>query len=453
MPEFNILLVDDEEENLSSTKELLCRWGYDVDTVSRGDDAIDLFRTNAKDYAVVVLDYRMPEKTGAETAAAIRELNEEVMLLMYSAFPSVESLTATIRAGGLNFVDKNEDILALKEALAKACLEYEKVRRARPAPSHDEAVKLINSIGMVGRSQKLARVAERVTKFRTSRKPVLILGETGVGKEMIARALHEGTTERFFVVNCAAFQGSTLVEAELFGHEKGSFTGATTRKVGILEAARGGTVYLDEIQHLELQIQGKLLRALREMKIRRVGGLLEESVNFRLVASCWPDIEERVAKGTFLPDLYYRLKFLSVEIPPLRERPEDIEPLIVHFTKKHQKETGERKSFLQKALRQLEKYAWPGNVGELDGVVAALLMESNRPTIGEADLGGKFGGGIVSSLTLAQLEAKQERERRDLVANTISTSKSDRQAAERLGLAPSSLHWLKGKLGLGEARS
>lgn len=452
MFKYNVLLVDDQEENLSSTKDLLHRWGYHVDAVSNGDEAIECIRTQAKDYAVVLLDYRMPGKTGTQVAAEIRTLNDETVLLIYSAYPSVESLTATIRAGVLNFIDKSEDLVQLKEALAKACQEHEKIRKARPIFTQDESSRLIASIGMVGRSSKLAQVVSKVQKFRPSLKPVLILGETGVGKEMVAKALHVGGRDRFFVVNCAAFQGSALVESELFGHEKGAFTGALNRKVGILEAAKGGTVYLDELHYLDINTQGKLLRAIREKKIRRVGGLQEEPVEFRLVASTWPNIEERVNEGTFLSDLYYRLKFLTIEIPPLRERPEDIEPLVMHLCEKHFQETHVRKQFLMRTIRYLEKHKWPGNVGELDGCVSALLAESTESTIDESRLGDQFlfEGEPTQDGTLALLEARQDREKRQFIMDTMKTSKSTRQAARRMGMKPSSLHSLLTKLKIRE---
>jgi DNA-binding NtrC family response regulator len=452
MSKYNILLVDDEEENLSSTRDLLRRWGYNVDAVSSGEDAIESVRNGAKEYAAALLDYRMPSgKNGAETAQEIRALNDEIVLLMYSAYPSVEALTATIRAGGTNFIEKSEDINYLRSSVAKACEVFEQSRKVKPPFADDEVSRLIASIGMVGKSQRLAQVADKVQKFRQSNKPVLILGETGVGKEMVARALHNGGEDTFYVVNCAAFRNSHLVESELFGHEKGAFTGAATRKVGILEAARGGTVYLDELHYLDLATQGKLLRAIREKKIRRVGGLREEPVNFRLVASTWPDIEDRVADGTFTSDLYYRLKFLSIEIPALRERPEDVESLVAHFSERHFRETGGRKQFLMRTIRQLEQHSWPGNVGELDGLVTALLTECIGLTVNDNELETLLRSTTKSrESTFAQFEARQEREKRQFLDQAIKSSKSARHASQKLGMKPSSLQTLITRLGMRE---
>lgn len=453
MAKYNVLLVDDQEENLSTTRDLLHRWGYSVDAVSSGDEAIECIRTQAKEYAVAVLDYRMPGKTGAEVAAEIRALNDEIILLMHSAYPSVESLTATIRARILNFIDKNEEVGKLRAAVEQACVEYENVRRVKPSLGNQERVRLIASLGMVGNSEGLARVAQQVSLFRPGSKPVLVLGETGVGKELVAHALHNGSPDKLFIVNCAAFQGSTLVESELFGHEKGAFTGAITRKVGILEAARGGTVYLDELHYLDVQTQGKLLRAIREKKIRRVGGLREEDVDFRLIASTWPNIEERVANGTFSRDLYFRLKFLTILIPPLRERPDDIEPLVLNFAEKHFNETGVRKQFLARTMRYFEKHGWSGgNVGELDGYISALLTEHPRDTIDHTQFDAKFllTGGPAQEASFAQLEVRQEREKRQIIEYALRTSKSIMQAAQRLGMKSSSLNTLITRLGMRE---
>lgn len=452
MSEYHILILDDELENLSSTKDLLKRWGYKVDAVATSEEVIDYVKSGAKNYAVALLDYRLPDKSGTEIAKEIRAIDSDVILLVYSAYPSVESLTATLRAGVLNFIHKNEDLLFLKSALETACKEYEKVRKVKPPLTLDESMKLIASIGMVGKSAKLAHVAEQVNRYRESSKPVLILGETGVGKEMIARALHKGKADTFFPINCAAFNDSSLVESELFGHEKGAFTGAIARKVGILERAKGGTVYLDEIHHLDLKVQARLLRCLREKKIRRVGGNNEEPVDFRLVASSWPDIEARVANGTLLPDLYYRIKFLCIEVPPLRERPEDIEPMVTLFCDRYFQETGARKHFLVRTLRRLEQHSWPGNVGELDGVVSALLTDSEQPTVDESLLEDalKNGNALSAGLTFAQFEARQEQEKKRFLQEALQSSKSPVLAARKIGLKPSTFHSMLTRKGIRE---
>jgi two-component system, NtrC family, response regulator PilR len=427
---------------------LLNRWGYDVTTMTNAKDALELVKTSDKEFGVAILDDRMKDMAGSELALSIREFNKETSILMYSAHPSIEALTNSIRARSLNFITKSENINELRTEVAKACAEFEKVRTIRPPLSSSEVVKLIESVGMRGQSQKLGRVAEKILKYRASKKTVLILGETGVGKEKVARALHSGSDDSFFVVNCATLQDNNLFESELFGHEKGSFTGANTRKIGIFEAARGGTVYLDEVQHLDLKSHGKLLRAIREKKIRRLGGIREEPVDFRLIVSAWPDIEQRSKDGTFLPDLYYRLKFLCIEVPALRERVEDIEPLVHFFCEKHLKETGERKTVLQSAIRNLEAYNWPGNIGELDGYVSALLADSTGTTVGggqiDEDLRLKTSASTPS--TIAQIDARSDNDKRQAIRYALDISKSARQAARVLGIQHTSLQALMNRL-------
>lgn len=445
MLKHNILLVDDDEENLFTTRSLLHRWGYNVDAAKSGDEAIDLVKLSAKDYAVVILDYKMPGKNGIEVANALRVINDEATILIYTAHPSLDVAKSAIRSGALDFIEKSEDLDYLRTTVEVACRKYEQVRKVKPAIPETEAEKLIASIGMVGRSVSLAEVARQVHKYRQSSKPVLILGETGVGKEIVAKAIHNGPKGTFFAVNCAAFDNSSLLESELFGYEKGAFTGAMNRKAGILEVASGGTVFLDELHHLPISAQAKLLRALRESLIRRVGAQQETEVSFRLIAASRPDLQARVDDGRFLSDLYYRLKFLGVEIPPLRERPEDIAPLVAHFCQKHFQETGQKKTFLQRAIRCLEKHAWPGNVGELDGYISAILTNVDRPTIDSSNLDGNFSAlaeDSVSEMTFAQLEARQNREKRQFLLKMIRSSESILHAAQRMGMRHTSLHTL-----------
>lgn len=450
MSKYTILLVDDLEENLSSTRDLLHRWGYAVDTASNGDEAIEHIKNGLKEYAVVILDYQMPGKSGTETAKEIRNHNAEVVLLVYSAYPSIESLTETIRAGVLNFISKNEEVSYLKNAIEKACIEYEKVRKVTPPLTPSEATKLIASIGMVGQSNLLAQVASQVIKFRNSKASVLILGETGSGKEMIAQALHVGHKSSFFVVNSSSLNSNSLANSELFGHEKGAFTGAVMRKVGIFESARGGTIYFDEMQHMDISAQTNLLRAFREKKIRRVGGNQEEELDFRILASSWPNINEMMDQNKILRDFYHRVSHLIINVPPLRERPEDIEPLVAMFCEKHFKETGVRKYFLARTIRLLEQHSWPGNVAELGSSVIRALTVTDKSTVDESSIDtSAFTSGNSTSLgTYEQLEARQVKEKRQLLLGAIRSAKTPRQAAQKVGLKPSTFHSLLTRLGV-----
>lgn len=452
MSKHSILLVDDQIENLSTTQSLLRIWGYQVDTITSPDAAVEMLKSNPNHYAVAILDYRMPGKSGIELAQEMRAFNDEVSILIYSAYPSVECLKATIRLGALDFIDKNEDLSVLKEALEKACKEFEKVRKVQPSISPTEVSRLIASIGMVGRSNALAEIAKQVLRYRQSKRPVLILGETGVGKELVAKALHGDSKLQMVVINCASLTRSDLVESQLFGYEKGAFTGATSGKAGVLETLCGGTIFLDELHYLDISTQGKLLRAIREKKIRRLGNGPEIDVDFRLISATSPKIEEWVAEGRFLADLYHRINYLTIHIPPLRERSEDIEPLVLNYSQKYFEETGKKKKLLQKTLRLLEQHDWPGNVGQLDGYLSKIFEDSIGEVIDENQLVAPVQKQSSTSLktTFAQLEAKQEFEKRQMIEKAMNNAKSMRHAAEILGMRPSSLHTLITRLGMRE---
>ncbi len=454
MLKHNILIVDDDEDNLIDIRSLIQRWGYNIDTVTSGEEAIDCIRAASKEYSVAVIDFRMPGKNGPQTADEIRKLNGEIITIIYTAYEgSKDDAVATIRAGALNYIERTENNDVLKESLGKACELYEKVRKVKPTLSVDEATKIITGQNLAGRSRALAEGISNALDYRQSKKTVLLLGETGVGKEIFARMIHNGPAEKFFTFSCTVSDEGNLFESELFGHEKGAFTGAIARKVGIFEAARGGTVFLDEIHHMAPQAQAKLLRVIREKKVRRVGAQQEVDVDFRLIVASHPDLEARVANKSFLPDLYYRIKFLCIEIPPLRERTEDIEPIVLHLCDKHFKETGERKEFRKAAMRQLEKYPWPGNVGELDGYVSALLTNTRSDTIEFHHLDKKMQSldgkaNPVLDASHKRFKTQQQNAEREFIRYQISLGPTLRQTAARMGISPSTLHTLIDRHGL-----
>lgn len=432
----HILMIDDDEDNLISTAFLLKRWGYEVLAAKSGDEGITKLREGVEEFSIILLDYKMPEKNGAETAIELRKINSDAVILIYSCDESREAVISSMRAGAINFIEKNDDLLYLKEQIEAATHHYEtKTRTLKKVNANSDPAKLLASVGMIGISQKMVSVAESILVFRNSKKNILIRGETGSGKELVAKALHTEGNNRFFAVNCASFgNNSQLLESELFGYEKGAFTGAINRKVGIFEAARGGTVFLDEVHHMSLQSQAQLLRVIRERKIRRLGAVREEDVDFRLIVATKPEIEEWVKEGKFLPDLYYRFKFLCIDVPSLRERLEDIAPLVMHFCEKHFQETGEKKTFLMHTIRALEQYNWPGNVGELEGYITALLERVPSDTISSHHLDPEMFHAQSRLASFAALEERQEREKRRFLTESLKTSKSMQQAAERIGL-------------------
>ena len=447
-----ILLVDDDSLNIQATRFLLEDHGYLVHTAGSGTDAIEKLRKNPHAYSLVLVDYQMKDMDGARTVSALRDITPDLYVLIYSGDSSRDALKETWRAGAVEFIDKAGDVEAFLSTIKAWCHKYDQTyRTVTECGSPSDVEKAVMTIGMVGRSKALAELARKAIIYRQKDQNVLILGDTGTGKELVARALHDPERGGFYAINCAAYKGSTeLLESELFGYERGAFTGATQEKKGILEAARGGTVFFDEIHQLSLTAQAKLLRVFQERRIRRVGGSKEIGVEFRLIAAAKPDIEERAEKGDFLPDLFHRLNVLSLHIPPLRERTEDIEPLVAHFCRRYTERTGEPKTFLLRAVRQMENYGWPGNVRELEHAVYRLLTDTAGDRIGPEHLDAKFfcNTPTVKPLSLAELKSKHEQEEREHVAAMISGSRNKLQAAQRLGVSPSTLHSIMKRVGL-----
>jgi DNA-binding NtrC family response regulator len=447
---YNILIVDDDPTNLEATQGLLQHWGYVVRTAASGEAVIALLKSAPEEFAVILLDYRMPDRNGAETAREIREFNQESVIAMYSCDDTQAAAIQSHRAGALDFIDK-DNVIYLREAVEKACLKFEEARTLKAFIPRDEAEKLIASANMIGCSQALAEVSKQVHLFRQSDATLLITGESGSGKGHVARALHNGKG-KFIAINCASFaKGNNLLESELFGHEKGAFTGAVVRKVGLLEAAMGGTVFLDEIHHMSLDSQAQLLRAVDEKKIRRLGGNGEEyAINFRLIVATKPDIQERIAKGTFLEDLYFRVRYLRIQVPALNERPEDISPLLAHFCQKYSEKTGKRKNLTMRAVKILQGHDWPGNVRDLEGYIENLLTVCPVDTIDSKHLDLQFfeTGAARPGMTLAEFETRKERELRDFLATVLKRTKSAAQAAAWMGVPATTLRSMMERLGI-----
>ena len=405
-------------------------------------------KTAETPFALILLDYQMPGKNGAVTAVELRPLCPESILLMHSGDDSREALKATLQAGVMDFIDKDVDMPGFKAKLEQQCRKYEEtlrtLRALEPKSSNEE---LIASIGMVGRSQLMAELAVKVAHFRDLKKPVLVLGETGTGKELVARALHKGNRNMFYAINCANYTDKAqILEAELFGYEKGAFTGADQTKPGIFQMAKGGTVFLDELHLLSPGAQAQLLRALQEKKIRRIGGNMEIDVDFRLVAAAKPDLQEKVSA-----DFFHRLNYLRIDLPTLAQRPEDIEPLVRYFCEKYSKEesTGKR-TFLMKTVRMMQKYPWPGNVRELEGYVYRLLSEKPQATIDPSCLDGQFFDEALDKgvVTLPELVQRHDGEIRNLVTSVLKTSASKADAALRLHIKATTLHSIIQRLGI-----
>ena len=435
---FRLLLVDDHALCLELTQRFLSEAGFEVDTATNAVDALRMAERNSESYSLYILDYLLGTDSGAELAQRIRVIDPDAYVVMYSNDQSRDALKDVMRVGANDYIDKSAPPAEFLATVRRWCSRYLENRKLAPQTSPSATRELIASIGLVGQSLAMARVAEAVERYRNNDSNVLILGETGTGKEQIARSLHGDSDRPYLAVNCASFTGSAdLMEAELFGVERGAFTGATHSRKGILEDVCGGTLFLDEIHTLSLSAQQKLLRAIEQRKVRRVGTTREYDVHFRLITAAKPEITSMAEDGSFLLDLFHRLHVLEIHVPPLQERPEDIGPLAEHFFQMFRSPGRPPKRLLIKTLDILQRYPWPGNVRELMHVIERLAVNVPGDTVLPADLEARFLS--RSEAKVAQRGAARKLSR-ETVELTVRSSRSMREAARRLGVPHSTLH-------------
>lgn len=450
---YRILIVDDDKDNLDSTRMLLEIHGYEVKTVTSGKQAIELFQKNKIEFALVLMDYHMPEKNGAAVISEIKRIKPNQQIVTYTTDSTKETALETIRAGAIDFIEKSADNDILLGAVKNYCEKYEKVFRTISADyvGSDEIYNNNAKHGLIGKSKALTKVVKEIELFAKTTTNVLIYGETGTGKELIARAIHN-TSDRsgmkFIAVNCSAIpQG--LVESTLFGHTKGSFTGAANDQDGKFKLANGGTIFLDEIGELPLDTQAKLLRVLQERVIDPVGSRSGTKIDVRVVAATHKNLEKMVEEGKFREDLLYRLNTVVIQNPPLRDRTEDIEILIDYFTKKICGKIGIVKRFQRSVLNQLLTYQWPGNIRELENMVESHLLRSPDSIIGIDQLDSKFFAkdkAVGKSKTLKQIEEDLELIKLNHILMVVTNSSSKIEAAKKLEISPTNLQYFLSKL-------
>jgi len=380
-----VILVVDDDPGVRESFRLILEDHYEVVDVPDGPQALDVLRASQVD--LVLLDIRLPEMDGIEVLERIKALDESLEVILVTAVKTVRTAVAAMKLGAFDYLTKpfeEDELLALcTRALEKRSLVREVAfLRGELARTHD----FDEIVGTHAAMQKLYRLVAQVARTTAT---VLITGESGTGKELIARAVHRQgpRCDRPFVpVNPAAI-AETLIESELFGHEKGAFTGAYQRKLGKLELAQGGTLFLDEIGTLKAELQAKLLRVLQEREIERVGGTRAIKIDVRVIAATNVDLKQAVARGAFREDLYYRLNVVPIEVPPLRERIEDLPLLVEHFVRHYGQQFGKRVQGLSpEALGALAEYRWPGNVREVQNVVERCVVLAEGPVIGLNDL-------------------------------------------------------------------
>jgi DNA-binding NtrC family response regulator len=380
-----VILVVDDDAGLRESFRLILEENYDLLEAVDGRQAIETVRTSEVD--LVLLDIRLPEMDGIEVLERIKGLDEQVEVILVTAVKTVRTAVAAMKLGAFDYITKpfeEDDLLSVvRRALEKRSLEREVVfLRSELAQRHEFG----EIVGHHAEMQKLFRLIAQVARTSTT---VLITGESGTGKELIARAIHRQGPRRdkpFVAVNPAALS-ETLLESELFGHEKGSFTGAFQRKLGKLEMAQGGTLFLDEIGTLKPELQSKLLRVLQEREIERVGGTRTIRIDVRVIAATNVDLKAAVASQSFREDLYYRLNVLPITVPPLRDRRDDIPLLVEHFVRRYNAEMNKHIEGLSpEAMTVLGEYPWPGNVRELQNIIERLVGLVDTPVIGVNDL-------------------------------------------------------------------
>ncbi len=439
-----LILVVDDEPNVRESFRLVLEDAYDVIDVPDGARALDAVRASPVD--LVLLDIRLPEMDGIEVLERLKALDEGVEVILVTAVKTVRTAVAAMKLGAFDYVtkpfDEDELLSLVRRALQKRSLEREVTfLRGELARQHDRE----DIVGEHPEMQKLSRLITQVARTTTT---VLITGESGTGKELIARAIHYRGPRRdkpFVPVNPAAIPES-LVESELFGHEKGAFTGAHQRKLGRFELAQGGTLFLDEIGLLRPEVQAKLLRVLQEREIERVGGTHAIKIDVRIVAATNLDLRRAVASGAFREDLFYRLNVMPITVPPLRERIEDLPLLVDHFIRRYNHECNKRiEALTPDALAALGSYTWPGNVRELQNIVERTVVLVDGPLISAADLPldltiSPTRPGSASDKRRVDLNEASDRFERLIVQRVLEEARGNvSEAARVLGLHRNSL--------------
>ena len=382
-----LLVVDDEAGIVEMLAIVFRGEGYEVVTAGSCADGLARLETSLPD--LVLTDVKMPDGSGFEILKRTRELSPSVPVVMITAYTTTKTAIEALKAGAYDYISKPFDVEEMKLVVGRA---LERKRLAEENVALKERIEK-GAHGVVGVSRKMRALLDLVDRIGKTTSTVLVSGESGTGKELIARAIHEASPRagRTFVsINCGAMPES-LLESELFGHEKGAFTGAIKEKKGLFQEAEGGTLFLDEIGETSLTMQVKLLRAVQERVIRRVGGNAEEPIDVRIICATNKDLAKRVAEGAFREDLYYRINVIPLPIPPLRERREDIPYLVRHFLRKVAREQGvPEKKISTEAMRLLEAHPWPGNVRELENLIERTVALEPSDVITSSSLPEAF---------------------------------------------------------------
>ena len=374
-----ILVTDDEEIMRDVLGALLAGENYAVDLAETGGQALAMLRDST--YDVMLLDLLMPDMDGLEVLQKLQELDDRPAVIVLTAFATLEKAVKATKLGAFDFIAKpfknDEILLAVRNAREQRRLRIENLLLKRSLQAR------YSFKNIIGKGAAMQQVFQLISQVAPSRSTVLVQGESGTGKELVAKAIHASSPRAdapFMTINCGNIP-SELLESELFGHVRGAFTGAASSKKGLFEAADGGSLFLDEVATLSMEMQAKLLRVIQEREFRRLGGLENIKVDVRIIAATNMDLQEAVRRGAFRDDLFYRLNVIAIKLPPLRERPEDIPLLAEHFIRKYSEENNKEAPAIENsAMKALLDYDWPGNVRELENVIErAIVLSSGKP--------------------------------------------------------------------------
>jgi two-component system response regulator AtoC len=446
------ILVVDDEPSVQNSLRMIFKNDHQVILAGSAEEAIIKFRSEEPD--LVFLDIIMPGKDGIEILKEIREIQPLTPVIMLTATRTVRTAVEAMKLGAYDYISKPFDLEEIRLAAQKALESRDlKMENLRLQGEVEERYRFDN---IIGKSKEMREVFSTIRQISEKSSTVLIHGESGTGKELVARAIHYNSPRKnkpFVAVNCAAIP-ETLIESELFGHEKGSFTDAQARRIGHFELAHQGTLFLDEISELSLPTQAKILRAIQEREFIRVGGTKTVSVDVRLISATNKNLEEQMAKGLFRSDLYYRINVVPIHLPPLRRRKEDIILLTRHFLEKHA--GGEKKEITPEAMDVLLAYDWPGNVRELENIVERIVVLSKGNVITAEDLPSHLKSGSQVELIkrgvldgrLSFLEAEREFEK-DIIQEALKKSNNvQTRAADLLGISRRILKYKMDKYGI-----
>jgi DNA-binding NtrC family response regulator len=437
----HLLVVDDDPVTLDLLKEVLSKEGYGVETALSGEEAIkqgmDTF------FDLIVTDVRMGEKDGMEVLRSFKKISPETTVIMITAFGSIETAIEAIREGAFDYISKPFKLDEIRFTIRRA-LEQRRLLQENKF-YRQELLDKYQFENVIGRTPQMFQVYKTIAKVADTKSTVLLYGERGTGKELIARSIHYNSLRNnrpFIPVDCASIV-ETLIESELFGHVRGAFTGALSTKKGLFEEADGGTIFLDELSNLSLSMQTKLLRFLQEHEIKRVGGTESVRVDVRVIAATNQPLEPLIKNGKFREDLFDRLNVVSITLPPLRERKEDILLLANHFLQKFSEENHKNISHISpEALEILIQYAWPGNVRELEHTIERAVILTPHPIILPEDLPRKIFEEAKGAEMLFPEESLplKEVEKRYVLKVLQETKGNKKKAAEILGIDRTTLY-------------